>query len=155
MEHRSGANPYIAYYKAQVGGGLNGFRGTAQMGRGIGGIFRSLFRMARPLLRRGVDMAKPHLKTAMKNIASDVVGQVIRSRFNNPEESNTQGGSGIVVLPRGRRLTPPGRRVRRLTGTKARTALRVVTHKRRKRGAQPQTKSAPRTHKKKSRQTIF
>ncbi len=39
-------------------------------GGGIGGIFKALYRTALPLLRLVV---KPHLKTAARNIASDVV----------------------------------------------------------------------------------
>ncbi len=41
-------------------------------GGGIGGIFKAFFRTVLPLLKRGFSIVKPHLKTAARNIASDV-----------------------------------------------------------------------------------
>lgn len=67
------ADNYISYYTAQTGGELLGYSSLgAHYGAGLGGIFQSLFRMAFPLLKKGFSVA-PHLKTAAKNIVSDVV----------------------------------------------------------------------------------
>ena len=68
---------YVDYYRNQAGGGLPGYAGGGVMyGAGLGGLFRGLFRMAIPLLKRGFSIAKPHLKSAAKNIVSDVVSNV-------------------------------------------------------------------------------
>ena len=65
---------YLTYYMNQAGGELPGFIGAStQYGHGLGGIFRNLFRMAVPLLKKGFNIAKPHLKTAATSIIGDVV----------------------------------------------------------------------------------
>ena len=67
MIERGRVNPqtYIDYYVAQAGNGLPGFQGAPTMyGSGLGGLFRGLFRMAIPFLKKGFSIAKPHLKTA-------------------------------------------------------------------------------------------
>ncbi len=47
------AADYIDYYRNQAGGGLPGYAGGAVMyGAGLGGLFRGLFRLAVPLLKR-------------------------------------------------------------------------------------------------------
>lgn len=55
---------YIAYYTAQAGGDLPGYSGLSSQDKGLGGIFRGLFRLAFPLLKKGITVATPHLKTA-------------------------------------------------------------------------------------------
>ncbi len=73
---------YVAYYRNQAGNGLPGYAGGPVMyGSGIGGIFKALFRTALPLLKRGFSIAKPHLKAAARNIASDVVTKPYRDRI--------------------------------------------------------------------------
>lgn len=96
-------NKYVQYYLNQAGSGLPGYEGSStQYGAGIGGMFRSLFRMAIPLFRRGVSIAKPHLKTAAKNIIGDVMSNIARA-VSTPK----QQGSGMRVY--GKRATkyPP------------------------------------------------
>ena len=61
-----------------------------------------------PLLRKGIGIAKPHLKTAAKNIVSDVVSNVIRPRH----QENNQEGSGLHVVQRRAIYRPPGARRR-------------------------------------------
>lgn len=85
---------YRAYYRAQAGQGLPGFVGAPVMyGAGLGGIFRGLFRKAVPFLRQGLELIKPHVKTAVNNIAGDVVGRVM-------EKMKPQEGSGVTYLKR-------------------------------------------------------
>lgn len=44
---------YVDYYRSQAGGGLPGYSGGAVMyGAGLRGLFRGLFRMAIPLLKK-------------------------------------------------------------------------------------------------------
>ena len=94
---------YRNYYKAQAGYALPGYHGTPVMyGAGLGGIFRSLFRKAIPLLRRGIEIIKPHAKNAARNIAKDVIGHVtqeVLSRVNTP---SPQDGSGLMYIKRRR-----------------------------------------------------
>ncbi len=106
---------YVAYYQNQAGSGLPGYAGGPVMyGSGIGGIFKALFRTALPLLKRGFSIAKPHLKAAARNIASDVVTNAL-SRTYNANNSEGQNGKGLMVMSRGS-FKPPGMRVRRGSG---------------------------------------
>ncbi len=77
-------------------------------GAGLGGLFRGLFRMAVPLLKRGFSFAKPHLKSAAKNIVSDVVSKVLTRSHSD----KAQDGSGLMVMARKRMSKPPGVRRR-------------------------------------------
>jgi len=104
---------YISYYRAQAGNGLPGYAGGGVMygsgfASGIGGLFKGLFRMAMPFFRRGISIAKPHLKSAAKNIMSDVVTSALTKSYNNNDE-NGQEGHGLMVMSR----KPPGTRMRR------------------------------------------
>ena len=100
-------------------------------GAGLGGLFRGLFRMAIPLLKRGFSIAKPHLKSAAKNIVSDVVSNVLtRAHSNN---ANAQDGSGLMVMAGKRMSKPPGvrrrgqwgkKRKKTTSGTKKRPVIR-------------------------------
>lgn len=105
---------YVAYYHNQAGGYINGFAGIPVMygGFGLGSLLKGLYRMAMPLLRRGIGIAKPHLKAAAKNIVSDVVSNVMQSR----SQDSGQEGSGVLVMQRRNMRRPPG--VRPLTLSK-------------------------------------
>ena len=99
---------YMSYYMNQAGGDLPGFIGAStQYGNGLGGIFRSLFRMALPLLKSGFSLAKPHLRTAATNIAGDVALNIARNTM-----SRHQDGSGMLVYSRRPLKRPPFRRGR-------------------------------------------
>nr|XP_015200282.1 PREDICTED: uncharacterized protein F54H12.2-like [Lepisosteus oculatus] len=64
---------FMHYNKQQACYGLPGFSGLlVQYGAGIGGIFRALFRKAVPFLKRGFEIAKPHMASEAKNIAKEV-----------------------------------------------------------------------------------
>ncbi len=90
---------YVSYYQNQAGCGLPGYSGSGVMyGAGLGGLFRGLFRMAVPLLKRGFSFAKPHLKSAAKNIVSDVVSNVLTRSHSD----KAQDGSGLMVMARKR-----------------------------------------------------
>lgn len=92
---------YTHYYKQQAGYGLPGFSGLpVQYGAGIGGIFRALFRKAVPFLKRGFEIAKPHMASAAKNIAKDVVGNVT-SAVMSKVAAHQQEGSGLAYIRRG------------------------------------------------------
>ncbi|KAI2661667.1 hypothetical protein H4Q32_007310 [Labeo rohita] len=97
---------YVTYYQNQAGNGLPGYAGAGVMyGAGFGGMLRKLFRMTIPLLRQGFSIAKPYLKSAAKNILSDVVTNTLTLSFNN---NNAQEGSGLMVMSRKRSSRPPG-----------------------------------------------
>ncbi len=107
---------YVAYYRSQAGNGLPGYAGGPVMyGGGIGGIFEALFRTVLPLLKRGFSIVKPHLKTAARNIASDVVTSALSRSYNNANNNNGQNGNGLMVMSRGS-FKPPGARIRRGSG---------------------------------------
>lgn len=124
---------YIDYYRNQAGGGLPGYAGGAVMyGAGLGGLFRGLFRMAVPLLKKGFNIAKPHLKAAAKNIVSDVVSNAMTRSYNS--DPKAQDGSGLMVMARKRLSKPPGIRRRGLSikKTKRRGKKLSVTRRKRK-----------------------
>lgn len=87
---------YINYYNHQAGSGIDGYQGLASQygGFNIASLFKGLYRMAMPLIRRGVSIAKPHLKHAAKAIVGDVIHNAMASRGSNEH----QGGSGLAVI---------------------------------------------------------
>lgn len=104
-------NRFIKYYESQAGNGLPGFSGAPVIyGRGIASIFSKLFRFVTPFLKRGVSLVKPHLKTAVKGIATDVVTSSLSNltRSNTPQE---QEGAGLSLIARRPLKRPPGRRL--------------------------------------------
>lgn len=120
-EHGS-PQDYVAYYRAQAGAGLAGFRGTPVMyGTGLGGLFRGLFRKAMPLLRKGLEIVKPHVKSAAKNIVRDMAGQLVSRVVGGGQE-----GAGLVVARKNYALGPP-------TPSKKRKNVRKRHHTKRKR----------------------
>ena len=120
---------YISYYTNQAGSGLPGYAGApTQYGGGLGGMFRNLFRYALPLLRRGFNIATPHIKTAAKNIVGDVVTSMV-SRATAPK----QDGSGFVVNSRRPLKRPPqSLQGRDLTAKKRRKTNKCTGAKRKK-----------------------
>ena len=88
---------FVSYYTGQAGHGLPGFVGAPMMyGRGLGSMLSRAFRFVLPFLKRGATLAKPHLSTAAKGIASDVVSAVTTRLMKGPEKK--QDGSGIIQL---------------------------------------------------------
>jgi hypothetical protein len=69
-------NVWLQYYAAQAaqtGYGMEGFRGILhQRGAGLGSFFRSLFRMAVPILKTTGRQIGKHALSAGANILSDV-----------------------------------------------------------------------------------
>lgn len=93
---------FVNYYVNQAGGGpLGGFVGAPVMyGRGLGSMLSRAFRFVIPFLKQGAKIAKPHLKSAVKGIASDVVGSVTKQIIN--PSSQPQEGSGLLRIARSR-----------------------------------------------------
>ena len=96
---------YVSYYQNQARGLLHRYAGAPVMyGSGLGGIFCGLFRMAVPLLKKGFNIVKPHLKTAAKNVVSEVVTNVMTTANGD----RNQGGSGMLVMSCRYVKRPPG-----------------------------------------------
>lgn len=112
---------YMSYYLNQAGGDLPGFIGAStQYGQGLGGIFRTLFRMAVPLLKRGFNIAKPHLKTAATGIMGDVVSNITKSSVSRKQE-----GNGLVVYTRRPIKRPPSTARARSVSKKRKTTCKT------------------------------
>lgn len=110
---------FVQYYQDQVGGAISGFRGQNVMyGRGIGSIFSRLFRFVSPFIKTGFAIARPHLKKAATNIASDVIGKAMSKITSTSERVDGQAGSGIMVLSRRARKRPPGARISQIRKAK-------------------------------------
>lgn len=100
--YNTGEAKYVRYYLNQAGGELGGYISTSmQYGAGLGGLFRSLFRFAVPLFRKGVSIVKPHLKTAASGIVSDVVSNITKPA------TTKQDGNGVYVYTPNTSKTPP------------------------------------------------
>ncbi|KAL1268826.1 hypothetical protein QQF64_034189 [Cirrhinus molitorella] len=99
-------------------------------GSGVGGLFRGLFRMAIPFLKKGFNIAKPHLKAAAKNIVTDVFSNALTRSYN--DNAKTQDGSGLMVMDRKRMSKPPGIRRRGHTIKKKKTRAKKTSVARRK-----------------------
>lgn len=128
---------YVSYYQNQAGGRMPGYAGSPTMyGAGFGGIFRNLFRMAIPLLKSGFNMAKPHLKTAAKNIVSDVVSKGLTRMM-----AHNQDGSGMLVMARKSAKRPPGKRRGRPAKKTKRDVKKHIVSKRKTKGRQSTTTS--------------
>ena len=127
--HAMDPERYVSYYQNQAGGVMPGYAGSPAMyGAGFGGIFRNLFRMAIPLFRRGYSIAKPHLKTAAKNIVRDIVSHGVTRVIRG-----NQDGSGMMVMARKSVKRPPGkRRGRPAKKTKRETKKHIVSKGKRK-----------------------
>ena len=141
LRHRYDNDKYTSYYMNQAGSGLPGFMGSsAQYGAGLGGMFRNLFRRALPLFKQGLNMARPHLKTAARSIVADVVTNIAK-RNGRPQEVYHQEGSGLSATVRGALKRPPGRSGRDHYNKKKKVNKRVNTtqkkshHKRKGKGS--------------------
>ena len=81
-------NIYREHFRNQVGRALPGFKGArTQYGGSIGNIIGAIARRAMPLIKSGVKLLAPHLKTAARGIAQDVTSRVINeatTRFGGP-----------------------------------------------------------------------
>lgn len=61
------------YYVQQAGGGLNYYQGSVyQRGYGLGGLFRSFFRVAMPLFKSGAKVVGKQLFHSGVNLLNDV-----------------------------------------------------------------------------------
>lgn len=120
---------YTTYYLNQAGGELAGYAGArVQYGNGLAGIFRAIYRTMFPLFMRGVKIARPHLTTAAKNIAGDVVSNVTRAAF-----SKRQDGNGLAVVTKTRKRKPPtthAQKSKRSRTKRTKTAAKNSFHRR-------------------------
>jgi hypothetical protein len=66
--------------------------------------------MVLPFMKRGLSIAKPHIKSAAKNIVSEVVANAMTRRASPDVEH--QEGSGLMLLSRRPKKRPPGIRRR-------------------------------------------
>ncbi len=88
--------------------------------------------MAVPLLKRGFNLAKPHLKTAATNIVGDVVSNIVRNTTTKQQE-----GNGLMVDTKRTAKRPPSRQGRRQPVSKNRkTAAKTRRGTKNKSGVQ-------------------
>jgi hypothetical protein len=116
---------WLEYYKnqaEQVGYGFSGFKGTPyQRGAGLGSFFRSLFRMAVPLLKSTATHVGRQALESGANIARDVAeGRSIDDSFKDHARrgaarlanvaveklGRVQSGSGLGVRPKSIKVVP-------------------------------------------------
>ena len=111
---------------------MPGYAGSPAMyGAGFARIFRNLFRMAIPLFKTGFKIAKPHLKTAAKNIVSDIVSNGLTHVM-----LSNQDGSGMLVMARKSVKRSPGKRRGRPAKKTKRELKKCIDSKRKRKGKQ-------------------
>ena|SRR5437867_8594516 len=86
---------YYANQASQVGYGMPGFKGIPyQRGAGLGSFFRSLFRMAVPIIKSVAGKVGHEALSTGANIASDIVRG--RPALEALEEHGRQGASKLL-----------------------------------------------------------
>lgn len=104
---------YYANQASQSGYGMEGYKGVPyQRGGGLGSFFRSLFRMAVPVLKSMGRQVGKHALTAGANIASDLVkgrplfesakqhAKMETSQFLKDAGDTLQDGEGLGYRPK-------------------------------------------------------
>jgi hypothetical protein len=128
-------NVWLDYYSSQanqVGYGMTGFKGFPyHRGAGIGSFFRSLFRMAVPLIKSAATNVGKQALASGANIATDVLQG--RPLIQSLEEHGKEGASNLIkkassAIQKGRGL---GIRPTSIKETKQ-DVFSVKTRKRRK-----------------------
>lgn len=90
------AEAYLKYYQDQAGGNLPRFYG-GQHGYGLGSLIRSLVRRlipigskliktARPMAKRAIEIAKPHVNDAMSELAKEAGKKIANTWSTNKEQ---------------------------------------------------------------------
>jgi hypothetical protein len=116
---------WLEYYKnqaEQVGYGFSGFKGIPyQRGGGLGSFFRSLFRMAVPLLRSTATHVGKQALESGANIARDVAeGRPVNESFKDHTRrgvaklahtaakklGHNQSGAGLGIRPKAIKVVP-------------------------------------------------
>ena len=110
-------NAYEKYYLNQVGGALPVFAGARiQKGHGLGSMFRSLVRMAAPLLVKGAKAVGKQVLRSGVQVMNDVA-----SGHNFRDSFKKHGRAGAHTLARkGIRKIQTGKGVSRARATKRR-----------------------------------
>ena len=76
---------------------MHGYAGTRVMyGSGLLGIFHGLFQMAVPLLKKGFNIVKPHLKTAAKNVVNELVRNVMTTVIADSESGGFRNACHVT-----------------------------------------------------------
>lgn len=126
--HHHDQNRLVNYYINQAGHGaqLPGFMGGPTMyGHGIAGFFSKIFRYVMPFARKTYEIAKPHLKSAARDLTKHAITKIMDSSLTDSRQQ--QEGSGLNVLARLPLKRPPGDRVshkRRATNKRAAASKR-------------------------------
>ncbi len=139
---------YEDYYVNQAGSGLRSFAGTRfQRGHGLGGIFRSLARIAAPLLTKGAQAVGKQLLKTGKRVAADVAaGSNVKRSL---KKRGLEGLEEMFMTGKGHQLTqvkdpkskPKKRRVLQETVVDSQWPLTlppgIPQHKRKRRSDNP------------------
>ena len=93
---------FVKYYVNQAGGGpLQGFSGVPVMyGRGLGAMLSRGLRFIFPFIKRGFEIAKPHLKRAATGLASGLASDVVGRVTSKLARKEDQEGSGLGIISR-------------------------------------------------------
>ena len=151
-------NAYEKYYLNQVGGALPVFAGARiQKGHGLGSMFRSLVRMAAPLLVKGAKAVGKQVLRSGVQVMNDVA-----SGHNFRDSFKKHGRAGAHTLARkGIRKIQTGKGVSRARATKRRRrvcsgkAIGKVKSSQAKRKPKPKRKrKASRSAKAKKQRTL-
>ena len=123
------------YLRQQRGGNIIGFRGARiQRGYGIGGIFKSLARIAIPLFKRGAKAVGKRALQAATEVGQDVlegrnVIESAKSRGKQAAGDVAKAAANKVIVGRGRKKgikrAAPGKTVIRAPTKKLKTSNKL------------------------------
>ena len=144
-------NAYEKYYLNQVGGALPVFAGARiQKGHGLGSMFRSLVRMAAPLLVKGAKAVGKQVLRSGVQVMNDVA-----SGHNFRDSFKKHGRAGAHTLARkGIRKIQTGKGVSRARATKRRRRVCSGKAKRKPSRTTKRKRKASRTAKAKKQRTL-
>ena len=159
-------NPYIHYYLGQQDGrGMPVFRGSSwqrgygQVGYGLGGLFRSLGKIAKPMIKSGAKALGNITLTSGVNLLGDVldgksVKQAAKTRAlegaNTAKMQAIQRAQRYAQTGRGRRRSRSSRR-----STKKRKASRTKRRAKKRKASASATRRKPTKRARTSPRDIF
>ena len=162
--HNPLGNPYIHYHLGQQDGrGMSVFRGSSwqrgygQTGYGLGGLFRSLGKIAKPMIKSGAKALGNIALTSGVNLLGDVLaGKSVKqaARARALEGANT---AKMQAIQRAQRYAQTGRGRSRSSrrSTKKRKASRTKRRAKKRKASASATRRKPTKRARTSAQDIF
>ena len=162
--HNPLGNPYIEYYLDQQHGrgmpvvrGSSWQRGYGQMGYGLGGLFCSLGKIAKPMIKSGAKALGNIALTSGVNLLGDVLAGKSVKQAAKARALEGANAAKMQAIKRAQRYAQTGRRRSRSTrrSAKKRKASRTKRTAKKRKASASATRRKPTKRAKTSPQNIF